>query len=199
MVVGVIVLGEVLRGGNEAVPAHSVSAEGRTLGSADAPVKMVVYLDFQCPYCGNFTREAQPEIEKKYIEPGQLSLEIRPIAFIGAESLWAAEAAACAGDQGRFLDYHDKLFEKQGQENSGAFAIDKLKGFAVDLGLDTEAFNSCLDSQKYAQQVRQETDEAISAGIDSTPTFFIGDTKLSQVRSFQDLYTAIDKALGKAS
>ena len=126
-------------------------------------------------------------------------LEVRPIAFLGRESVWAAEAAACANEQGRFLDYHDRLFEKQGRENSGAFALDNLKGFAVDVGLDVDSFNSCLDSHKYVDQLRRETEEAGDAGINSTPTFYVGDKKITGLKSFEELAAAIDEELEKAS
>ncbi len=199
LVVAVIAVGELLSGGNTDVPEHTVSSEGRTLGSPDAPVKMIAYFDFQCPYCADFTREVQPQIEEKYIQTGQVSLEMRPMAFVGQESLWAAEAAECANDQGRFLDYHDILFEKQGQENSGAFSIDNLKAFAVELGLDTSAFNTCLDTHKYAEQVRLETNEAGNAGITSTPSFVVGGTKLTGLQSFDGFVRVIDEELKKAS
>lgn len=121
------------------------------------------------------------------------------MAFLGAESVWAAEAAECANEQDSFLDYHDMLFEKQGRENSGAFAIDNLKGFALDLGLDTDAFNSCLDTHKYVDGIGQVTQEANDAGVTSTPTFFIGDQKLTGLKPFEEFADAIDKELETAS
>ncbi len=95
------------------------------------------------------------------------------LAFLGDESQWAAEASECADEQGKFWEYHDKLFASQNGENQGAFAKDKLKGFAADLKLDTEKFNSCLDSGKYTQVVQEETSIAGQLGVSSTPTFLI--------------------------
>lgn len=97
------------------------------------------------------------------------------MAFLGEESQWAAEASECASDQGAFWQYHDKLFESQNGENQGAFNKDKLKGFAKDLGLKTDAFDQCLDSGKYTQAVQQETQAAQSLGVQSTPSFFVND------------------------
>ncbi len=97
------------------------------------------------------------------------------MAFLGDESQWAAEAAECAGDQGAFWAYHDKLFASQAGENQGAFAKDKLKGFAADLKLDTAAFNTCLDSGKYTQIVQTQTSAAQMLGVQSTPSFYIND------------------------
>jgi len=141
----------------------------------------------------------QPEIEEKYVTTGQVQLEMRVMAFIGQESVSAAEAAECANDQGRFFDYHDKLFEEQGRENSGAFSIDNLKGLAVELGLNASTFNSCLDSHKYAEQVSLETEEAGKAGIKSTPSFVVGETRLTGLQSFDELARTIDEELKKAS
>jgi len=97
------------------------------------------------------------------------------MAFLGQESQWAAEASECASDQNAFWPYHDKLFASQSGENQGAFSKDKLKGFAVDLGLDATAFNQCLDSGKYTQLVQQDTAAAQKLGAQSTPSFFIND------------------------
>jgi protein-disulfide isomerase len=94
-------------------------------------------------------------------------------AFLGQESLWAAEASECAADQDAFWEYHDKLFASQNGENQGAFNKDKLKQFAADLELNATQFNECLDSGKYASQVQQDTATAQSIGVQSTPTFLV--------------------------
>ncbi len=96
-------------------------------------------------------------------------------AFLGQESQWAAEASECAGDQTEdaFWAYHDKLFNSQNGENQGAFSKDNLKRFASDLGLDTQAFNQCLDSGKFTTIVQSETQNAQALGVRSTPTFVV--------------------------
>ena len=97
------------------------------------------------------------------------------MAFLGEESLWAAEASECAADQNAFWQYHDKLFASQAGENQGAFNKDKLKGFAAGLGLNTQAFNDCLDAGKYTQLVQAQTAAAQKLGVQSTPSFFVND------------------------
>ena len=87
------------------------------------------------------------------------------MAFLGQESQWAAEASECAADQNAFWPYHDKLFASQAGENQGAFNKDKLKAFAVELGLEPKAFNDCLDSGKYTQLVQSQTAAAGSFGV----------------------------------
>ncbi len=92
---------------------------------------------------------------------------------MGDESTWAAEAAECAGDQNSYWEYHDFLFSHQSGENQGTFSKDNLKKFAVDLKLNTEEFNQCLDSGKYTQFVQNQASYAHQFGISSTPTFII--------------------------
>ncbi len=114
------------------------------------------------------------------------------LAFLGDESLWAAEASECADEQGKFWEYHDKLFASQNGENQGAFAKDKLKGFAADLKLDTEKFNACLDSGKYTQVVQDETNMAGQLGVQSTPTFLINTQPVQGAQSFDTFKQIIE-------
>ncbi len=116
------------------------------------------------------------------------------MAFLGPEWGGAAEAAECASDQNRFWDYHDLLFARQGQENSGAFAKDKLKGFAAELKLDTNAFNTCIDSGKYTQQVQQDNRAAAALGVDTTPTFLINGQSVIGALPFASFQQAIEAA-----
>jgi protein-disulfide isomerase len=115
------------------------------------------------------------------------------MAFLGEESQWAAEASECAADQDAFWSYHDKLFASQSGENQGAFNKDKLKGFAVELGLEPKAFNDCLDSGKYTQLVQSETAAAGQLGVTGTPSFFVNDWQTGAV-SLDDFGKLIDKA-----
>lgn len=96
----------------------------------------------------------------------------------------AAEASECAAEQGRFWEYHHKLFASQAGEGRGAFARDRLKRFAADLGLNSATFNACLDSGRYAQKVRNDTAEGRARGVRATPTFFINTTKVEGAQTF---------------
>jgi protein-disulfide isomerase len=115
------------------------------------------------------------------------------MAFLGEESQWAAEASECAADQNAFWAYHDKLFASQSGENQGAFNKDKLKGFAVELGLEPKAFNECLDTGKYTQLVQSQSAAAAQLGVQGTPSFFVNDwpTGTVSVAEFGQLF---DKA-----
>ena len=114
-----------------------------------------------------------PPVEEEFVSAGQVKVEVRPIAILGEESEVAAQAAECANDQGRFWDYHDALYANQRGENKGAFSRENLKRFAEALALDTAAFDSCLDSGKYASMITGGTDEARQRGINKTPTIFV--------------------------
>jgi len=116
---------------------------------------------------------------------------------LGEESQWAAEAAECAGDQDAYWEYHDYLFEHQNGENQGAFVKDNLKQFAKDMDLDTKAFNSCLDSGKYTQLVKDQTNVAQMMGVQSTPTFVINGTGLVGAQSFETFQQKIDAILNQ--
>lgn len=94
-------------------------------------------------------------------------------AFLGPESQWAGEASECAADQNAFWEYHDLLFANHAGENQGAFSRENLKQFAAELGLDAKAFNDCMDSEKYASTVINETRWAQSVGVQSTPTIVV--------------------------
>ena len=117
------------------------------------------------------------------------------MAFLGQESQWAAEASECAADQDAFWEYHDKLFNSQNGENQGAFNKDNLKQFALDLGLDGDTFNECLDSGKYTQVVLEDTQVAQSIGVRSTPAFLINGTPMLGAQPFEAFQQVIDQML----
>ncbi len=123
------------------------------------------------------------------------------MAFLGQESQWAAEASECAADQNAFWTYHDKLFTSQSGENQGAFNKDKLKGFAAGLGLDTAAFNACLDAGKYTQLVQSETNAAQQLGVQSTPSFYVNDFLLLgalPLEQFEAYFTKVKQGIHPA-
>ena len=165
------------------VAPAAVGPQDRTLGSANAKVTLIMYEDFQCPWCGKFVTESETQIRNTYVANGQVQLVFRDFPFLGSfvqpyvaakdESINAAMAARCAGDQGKFWDYHDYLFSHQTQENTGDFSVANLKSFAQKIGLDTTSFNQCLDSGKYAAAVAASKAEGTTAGVNGTPKGFI--------------------------
>jgi protein-disulfide isomerase len=117
------------------------------------------------------------------------------IAFLGPESGYAAEASECAGDQDAFWEYHDLLFANQSGENQGAFEKDKLKKFALDLGLDEAAFNECLDSGKYTQVVQEQTQTANSIGVSSSPVFVVNGRAIIGAQPYDTFVQAFELEL----
>jgi protein-disulfide isomerase len=182
---------------NVPIPTRTVSTQGRTLGPENARVTVEEYADFQCPACARAARTLDPNIEQDYVADGRVKLVFQTVALIGEESIWAAQAAECANEQGKFWDYHDKLFENQHGENQGAFSIDNLKRFAVELGLDTQTFNQCVDSGKYQDLIKTETQDAVNKGIQSTPTFIIGEQTVEGAGSYSNLKSVIEAELRK--
>jgi protein-disulfide isomerase len=171
-------------------------ASGNTMGDPNAPVRIIEYGDFQCPFCRRFWEETEPQIIENYISTGDVYFEYRSVgAFIGPESAEAAEAAYCAGDQGKFWEYHDTLFSNQSGENVGDFATSRLKQYAASLGLDQDAFNSCLSDHTYAARVQQDADDAHADGIHATPSFLINGTLVEGAQPYDVFEGAIEAAL----
>jgi protein-disulfide isomerase len=204
MAVGVVIGIAVATSGGGSSPAAIVAPtarptnipqDGRVLGSSDAPVAIVEYLDFQCPFCRRAAEQVMPTIEETFIAQGTAFLEIRPIAILGDESVQAAAAAECANEQGQFWAYSDFLFANQGAERGGSFSDDRLKEFAQMLNLDTGAFNSCLDSGPYAQQVVNDTSAARALGIGTTPTVLVDGERVDT--TVEAISAAVQQAAGQ--
>jgi len=179
------------------IPTHTAAADGMTLGNADAPVTVYEYSDFQCPFCRRAAAEIVPQLDTEYLATGKAKLIFKNFAFLGQESVWAAQAAACASDQGKFWEYHRKLYEEQKGENKGAFKVENLKLFAQQIGLDQAEFNTCFDEGKYAAKIADDLDEGNRRGVNSTPTFFVNQTEI-QFPSFEALYGKLTEAIDAA-
>jgi protein-disulfide isomerase len=132
------------------------------------------------------------QLAPEYIDTGKARVIYRNFPIIGPDSEWAAQAAECAGDQNKFWAYADYLFAHQDGENSGALSPDNLKKFAVQLGLNSSTFNTCLDSGKYAAEVNQQKAEGEQRGVQATPTFFINGQRYEGALSAQQLAELIN-------
>ncbi len=174
--------------------AATVSYSAPVLGDPSAPVTIVEYADFQCPSCGAFARGTEPELVKRYIGTGKAKLVWKNFAWIGSESKVAAQAAACAGDQNRFWEYHDYLYAHQRGENSGTFTAPNLKAFAGAVGLDRTGFDACLDSGRYKAAVDSDFSEVRSLNFTGTPTFLVNGTQIVGPTASQ-MFALIDQKL----
>lgn len=166
------------------------------MGDPNAPIKIVEYSDFQCPYCARFTSETEQQLIDAYIATGKVYFEYRSFGeFIGVESRRSAEAAYCAGDQNKFWEMHDLIFANQTGENVGAFSDKRLNAFADKLGLDKSAFSDCFNGGKYAAKVAKDGVDGIAAGVKATPSFTINGKLFEGAQPFSAFKTEIDALL----
>jgi protein-disulfide isomerase len=142
-------------------------------GSSSAPITIIEFGDYQCPQCNNWFHNTRPQLETNYIETGKAKLVFVDLAFFGPDSTNAAEATYCAGDQGKYWEYHNILYSNQQGINDGWASPDNLKSFASQLNLDRDLFDSCIDSDKYKNRVERNVLEAKRNGASATPTFII--------------------------
>ena len=180
----------------EAAPAvvRDIPTEGfPSEGPDDAPVVIVEFSDFECPFCTKWHNETYLPLREKY--PDEIKLVYRnfPLTGLHPNAYLAAEAAMCAGDQDRYWDYHEALFENKNGMGEAAF-----KGYAEELGLDMETFNECLDSRQYQDFVREDMDYAASIGVQSTPTFYINGRVVVGAQPLQVFEQIIQEELAKA-
>jgi protein-disulfide isomerase len=175
-------------------PAHAVSAEGaELLGSPNAPVVVEEYGDFQCPACANWDRLVFPTVER-LVNEGRIRFAYHSFAFLGPESVSAASAAVCAGDEGSFWPYRGFLYANQFPENSGALTEDRLIQMGQTVGLSSEAFASCVRGETYRGWIAQVSDHAVDRGVTSTPTIFVNGRALPTPPSPEELIAAVDAA-----
>ncbi len=181
-----------------------VSPDDNAMGDPNAPITVVEYSDFQCPACKAFFDYVEEPFVSEYVATGKVRFVYRSMGlWIGQESVDAAEAAYCAGEQGKFWEYNHILFANQTGENVGDFLMKRLIAFAGEIdGLDVEAFKSCLDSNKYVQRVDTDGTEGRQAGVRGTPSLLIyktADNTLIQTiegaPSMQDFRQILDDAL----
>lgn len=173
-------------------PVIEVSAaEAPVKGPADAPITIVEFSDFQCPFCKRVLPVLTQVLEQY---PGKIKLAFRdfPLSNIHPNAQKAAEAAHCAGDQGKYWEYHDLLFDKQESLPSADFAE-----YAQGLGLNREAFKSCLESAKYQTKVERNHADGLKAGISGTPAFFINGRPLNGAQPLETFKAVIDEELGR--
>jgi len=178
--------------GTLAVP--NVSDDDPAQGSNDAPVTIIEFSDFQCPYSKKYYDEILPIILSEYGDKIQYVYRDFPLISIHPQAQKAAEAAQCAFEQGKFLEYHNMLYENQGK-----LELANLKAYAAVLGLNESEFNLCLDSGKYAREVEKDVEDGRNYGVTGSPTFLINGRKLVGAQPFSTFQKVIEEELAKAS
>lgn len=167
------------------------------LGDPGAPVTIIEFGDYQCHQCYNWFHNTRPRIAAEYIETGAASLVFVDMAFLGRDSPRAAEASHCAGDQGKYWEYHNTLYRQQSPEIDGGWASgERLRLFADSIGLDAGQFGECMDSGKHRDRVQYNTEEAKRYGVSGTPTFVVvgpgGEQKIVGAQPFPPFREAIE-------
>jgi protein-disulfide isomerase len=177
-------------------------ADGPALGDPNAPVRIDVYEDFQCPACRSYSEQIENQVVENYVATGQVYYVFRHFPFLddGAlskESDQAANASMCAAEQDRFWDYHDILFANWNGENQGAFSDSRLIAFAESLSLDMEAFNACFEENRYQGEIEADLAAGRRAGVQGTPSVFVQGQLITPgfVPSYEDISTAVEAAL----
>ena len=174
------------------------------IGNPDAPITIVEFSDFQCPFCARFHTQTLPLLLEEYIEQGKVKLVFRdfPIQSIHPNALPASIAAECANDQNKFREMHDVLFEKQNSWNRVETndALSLFSQYASDMQLDQETFDSCLTSGKHIPEIQNDLNDGRDYGISGTPGFFVGNDQIGFVelkgaQPFESFKKVIDAQL----
>lgn len=175
-------------------------AQGVVAGNPDAPVTIVEFGDYTCPGCGSFARQVKPLIERNLIESGKASFVFYdyPLVQGHPNSFLAARAARCAGDQEAYWEYQDALFRNQSQWGLNSGPAGMFVDYSEELGLDVDAFESCLRSDRHAETVTANLELGQALGVSSTPTIMVsrGQGMAERLGSFS--YSAIEEAVNRA-
>lgn len=172
----------------EAIDATLSIAGAPLQGDKNAKLTLIEFSDYQCPFCKRHEQNTSPQIQKEYIDSGKLRYVFRdfPLEAIHPDAFKAHEAARCAGEQNQYWEMHGLLFD-----SSPALQLDKLTEYAQQLNLQPEPFKQCLDSSKYADQVRADLAEGQKLGVRGTPTFFLGVSDGDQVKQVRAIRGAM--------
>jgi protein-disulfide isomerase len=195
--------GTALLGGNNQLPEGNepdivvqdpeklVESDDPSIGDADAPVTIVEFSDFECPFCGAFFSDTYAQLKKDYIDTGKVRLVFRdyPLSFHPMAKP-AAVAASCANEQGKFWAYHDTIFQ-----NQSTLSDANLKVWAGQVGLDVAAFTACVGSGTREAEIDADIAAGTSFGVSGTPSFFINGKLVVGAQPFSAFKTAIDAEL----
>ena len=163
-------------------------AQGVERGSSDAPITLMDFSDYSCPSCAAFANQSKPYLEMNYVDPGLVRFVYYDFPLMGMfqHSFLAARAARCAGDQGGYWEFHDRLFQRQGEWSRQSDPFSSFVGYAADLGLDRGDFRSCLGSDRHADVVTANMQLGQQLGVSGTPTLFLntGEGRAVRVESW---------------
>ena len=176
-------------------------SQGYLMGKVDAPVKILEFADFECPSCAGFSVVTEPDVRTRIIDTGLANITYFDFPLTQhRNTLAASNAAACADEQGKFWPMHDRLFQAQDEWNGEATDSPKpfFKRYAQEVGLDVAKWESCYDARKYQKRIGANLADGLRRGVNSTPTFVIGNKLYAGMRSY-DAVKAIVDSVAKAT
>ena len=181
----------------EGVPA--AESRGYVRGSPSAPVEIVEFADFQCPACENYATITEPDVMSRIVDQGLARYVFYDFPLQMHPNAWpASHAAACADDQGKFWEMHDRIFREQPNWAPERNPKGSFERYAREIGLDVEQWETCYDERRHARRIAANVAEGERRGVGSTPTFFIGNRKLSGVQNYDQIRAWVDSATREA-
>lgn len=180
-------------------------SQGYLIGKVDAPVKIIEFGDFECPSCGGWATVTEPDVRARIISPGLANFTFYDFPLAQhRNSVPASTAAACADEQQKFWPMHDRIFQAQNEWNTDATDAPKpfFKRYASEIGLDVAKWESCYDARRYQKRISANLADGLRRGVNSTPTFIIGNKMYPGMRSYDELKGIVDsltKAGGSAA
>jgi protein-disulfide isomerase len=211
-VVGIAAIGYAVRGNSRAMATAPVElqgmddagallakAEGITIGNPDAPVTLIVFSDYQCPGCAAFATRVKPVLEANEVKAGKLKMIYYdlPLTSIHQHSFLAARAARCAGDQGKYWEFHERLYQHQ---STWAFKrtapMKEFMEYAATVGVDQAAFERCVESDRFAETVTANALLAQRLGVNGTPTVIINNRRISDPFNYEAISALIAEESG---
>ena len=168
------------------------------LGSPEAPITIIEFSDFECPFCKRFFDGTLKDIITNYVDTGKVKYVLRdfPLSDIHPDAEIAAEAANCANEQDKYWEFHDLLFQNQEDWISGNTTVE-FKKYGSSLGLNEEQFALCLESGKYVDEILMDMQDGLNAGVQGTPTFYINGVKVVGAQVYSVFKQVIDEELGE--
>jgi protein-disulfide isomerase len=191
----VLVAASVVMSEDQAIADAGARTPSPAIGEPTAQVVIHEYADYLCPFCGRFARSIKPEIQERYIDTGIVRLVWHDIIGHGQGSRDTANAARCAGDQGRYWQYHDFLYDIQQGAGHGTYSDERLKEYGDAMGLEPGAFHACIDERTYDQAIDADMRASRQQGISGTPTFTIGDQRIVGAQPLEIFEQAIAREL----
>jgi protein-disulfide isomerase len=168
------------------------------MGSPDAPVTIVEYSEYLCPYCRRFVLETLPLIEEEYIDTGKVKLIFRDFPVHGQPAVLIAMVAECAADQGKFWEMHMFLWERYEEWSQSQDILATFQGYAEELGMDTEEFTSCLQEGTVVERIIEDYNIGVQDGVSATPAFLINGTAVRGALPFEEFQKVIDEKLAES-